>query len=99
MSTINEVYLIDIAIPGDSRLSQKVVEKQTKYVDLKIEVVRVWKCRKVSIIPIIVGALGSIPKDLSFYLEKVNLPTSLIRTFQKTVLYSTTSLLWHYLTI
>ena len=49
----NEVKLIDIAIPGDSRLSQKVVEKQTKYVDLKIEVVRLWKCRKVSIIPII----------------------------------------------
>ena len=62
----NGVYLIDIAIPGDSRLSQKVVEKQTKYVDLKVEVVRVWKCRKVSIIPIIVSALGSIPKDLSF---------------------------------
>ena len=33
----NELYLIDIAIPGDSRLSQKAVEKQTKYVDLKIE--------------------------------------------------------------
>ena len=62
----NEVYLIDIAIPGDSRLSQKVVDKLTKYVDLKIEVVRVWKCRKVSIIPIIVGVLGSIPKNLSF---------------------------------
>jgi len=43
----NEVYLIDIAIPGDSRLSQKAVEKQTKYLDLKIEITRVWKCKKV----------------------------------------------------
>ena len=93
----NEVYLIDI--PGDSRLSQKVIDKLTKYVDLKIKVVRVRKCRKVSIIPIIVGALGSILKDLLFYLDKVNLPTSLIWTFQKTVLYSTTSLLQRYLTI
>ena len=34
----NEVYLIDIAIPGESTLSQKAVEKQTKYLDLKIEI-------------------------------------------------------------
>ena len=32
----NEAYLIDIAIPGDSRLTQKVVEKQTKYMELRI---------------------------------------------------------------
>ena len=68
----NEVYLLDIAISGDSRLS---LEKQTKYVDLKIEVARVWKCRKATIIPIIVGALSSIPKDLSSHLEKVHLPS------------------------
>ena len=37
----NEVYLLDIAIPGDSGLSQKVVEKKTKYVNLKIKVARV----------------------------------------------------------
>ena len=36
---LKQTNLIDIAIPGDSRLSQKVVEKQTKHVDLKIEVV------------------------------------------------------------
>jgi len=30
------VYLIDITIPRDSRLTQKVVEKQTKYMDLKL---------------------------------------------------------------
>ena len=29
----NEVYFIDIAIPGGSRLSQKAVEKQTKYIN------------------------------------------------------------------
>ena len=31
----NEVFLIDIAIPGDSRLSHKCTEKHAKYVDLK----------------------------------------------------------------
>ena len=95
----NEVYLINIAIPGDSRLSCKAVEKHTKYVDLKIEVARMWKSKKVFIIPIIVGALGSIPTDLSSYLETPSLPSSLIQTFQKTVLHSTTSLLRRFLNI
>jgi len=70
----------------DSTLSQKVIERQTKYLELKIELSRVWKCRKVCIIPIVIGALGSIPRDLSLQLEKLQLPSSLIQTFQKTIL-------------
>ena len=34
------LYLIDVAIPGDSRLSSKAVEKLTKYAELKIEISR-----------------------------------------------------------
>ena len=97
----NEAYLIDIdiAIPGDSRLAQKVVEKQTfyiwtmdykymykymdyKYMDLRIEINRVWNCRRVFVIPIVVGALGSISKDLPSCLDKLLLPSSLIQKFQ-----------------
>ena len=53
----NEVFLIDIAVPGDSRLSHKCAEKHSKYVDLKIEVARMWRCKKVSVVPIIVGCI------------------------------------------
>ena len=35
-----QVLLIDVAIPGDSRINQKEVEKITKYQDLKVEVER-----------------------------------------------------------
>ena len=91
--------MIVIAIPGDLRLIQKVVEKQTKYMDLRIEITRVWNCRIVFVIPIVVGALGSVSKDLPSYLDKLLLPSSLIRKFQQSVLYSTTSLLRHYLTV
>ena len=90
--------MIDIAIPGDSRLTQKVVEKQIKYMDLRIEITRVWNCRRVFVISIVVGALGSISKDLSSYLGKLLLPFSLIRKFRQSILYSNTSLLRHYLT-
>jgi len=95
----NEAYLIDIAIPGESRLTQKVAKKQTKHMDLRIEITRVWNCRRVFVILIVVGALGSISKDLPSHLDKLLLPSSLIRKFQQSVLYSITSLLHHYLTV
>ena len=72
------MFLIDIAIPGDSHPSHKCTEKHTKYVDLKIEVARMWNFKKVAVVPIIIGALGSIPVGLSTYLEKLNLPSSLM---------------------
>ena len=84
----NEAYLIDIAIPGDSMLTQKVVEKQTKYIDFRIEITRVWNCRRVFVIPIVVGALGPISKDLPSYLDKLLLPFLLIRNFQQSILYN-----------
>ena len=35
-----QVWLIDVAIPGNNRINQKEVEKITKYQDLKVEVER-----------------------------------------------------------
>jgi len=62
-----QVYLVDIAIPRDSK---KAIEKRTKYMDLKIDICRVWKSRNVFIIPFIVGALGCVPKELFLQLDR-----------------------------
>ena len=35
---MNHCFLIDVAIPGDSRLSNKVTEKLERYTDLKLEI-------------------------------------------------------------
>jgi len=35
-----EVYLIDVAVPGDTRIAQKAIEKHDRYVDLKIQIGR-----------------------------------------------------------
>ena len=66
----NKVSLIDVAIPWDSRVEQKEREKRDKYQDLRIELRRLWD-KPVEIIPIIIGALGTIPKSLKRNLEKV----------------------------
>jgi len=76
---------VDIAIPGDSRITSKVLEKQTHYTDLKIEVEKLWSVKCV-IVPIIVGALGSIPANLTKCLASISLHATLVRTIQKTVL-------------
>ena len=42
------------------------------------EVSRVWKSKKVIVVPIIIGALGSVSIDLPSYMELLNLPFYLI---------------------
>lgn len=50
-------------------IMQKTVEKVTKYIDLKIEISKIWKV-KAFIVPIVIADLGSFPKDLSSYLNQ-----------------------------
>ena len=57
-------FLIDVAIPGDSRLAQKVNEKRDKYTDLKIEVQRMWNMCAV-VVPLVIGTLGSVSMCLA----------------------------------
>ena len=45
-----QMWLIDVAIPGDSRINQKEVEKITKYLNLKVE-------KKATVVPVVIGAL------------------------------------------
>ena len=93
-----KVFLIDVAIPGDSRISQKITEKQKKHVDLKMELSQLWQST-VHIVPIIVGALGSIPKNLESMLEKLDISPSVIPSFQRSVLYSSASILRRHINI
>ena len=58
--TSKEVKVIDTAIPGDVRVCEKELEKINKYKLLKDEIARLWNVRKVTVIPIVVGALGAI---------------------------------------
>ena len=56
----NKVSLIDVAVPWDSRVEMKEREKIEKYQDLRIEIRRIWDM-PVEVVPIIIGALGTIP--------------------------------------
>jgi len=53
--------LIDIAVPGDTRVKEKEQEKVDKCQKLAGELKRVWKVNT-NKIPTVVGALGTTPK-------------------------------------
>ena len=53
--------MIDIAVPGDTRVKQKKQEKVDKCQKLAGELKRVWKVNT-NKIPIVVGAFGTTPK-------------------------------------
>jgi len=72
-----KVFLVDKLFQGIPGYSSKVLEKQTRYTDLKIEVEKLWTV-KCSIVPIVVGALGSIPLNLTKLVFKYHWFTSIL---------------------
>ena len=88
-----EVYkIIDIAMPGDNRVAEKEREKVGKYQGLKREIVRIWSMRKVEVIPVVVRALGTIPKRLDKWIEKIGMKIK-AEHIQKTAILGTARIL------
>ena len=54
---------MDFAVPADHRAKLKENEKMDKYLDLARELKKSWNM-KVKVIPIVVGAPGTVPKGL-----------------------------------
>lgn len=80
------VYLIDVSVPNNSNMESKFQEKMEKYSDLKREVQLMWKMDKVYIVPIIISAMGLIPKNLATMLKLLNLPYNVQMQMQKSIL-------------
>ena len=62
--------IIDIAVPADVRVEEKEKEKVEKYQDLKKEIRRLWKLRNVEIVPVVIGALGSVSAEFDRWIGK-----------------------------
>ena len=62
--------LINRTIPLDTNTSGKTTEKLTKYKDLEIEVEPMWGL-KTTTVPVVLGALGAIKKDIGNYSNKI----------------------------
>jgi hypothetical protein len=88
--------LIDVAIPGDRNVIQREAEKILKYKDLTIEIQRMWNV-KARVIPVIIGATGTISKSFRKYVSTVP-GNHELRELQKTAILGTAYILRRLLT-
>ena len=65
-------YIVDFAIPVDHHVKEKDEEKIDKYMDLAAKIRRQFRVKTV-IVPILLGALGTIPAKLPESLEKLEI--------------------------
>ena len=86
--------LIDVACPFDTRIERKEKEKIEVYTDLKYEILKCWRneVKTVIIIPVVIGALGIVTKNLENYLSKIDFAPG-IEPLQKTCLLGTARVL------
>ena len=59
--------LIDMTVPSDRNIALKEIEKKNKYKDLQ----RMWQMKTI-VIPVVVGALGTVKKGMIENIEKVS---------------------------
>ena len=84
--------IIDVAVPIDSRVNAKEQEKIEKYQELRLEVARLRKMKKVEVIPVVVGALGTITNRTQLWLKKIGVEVR-EELMQKTALLGTARIL------
>ena len=80
-----------ITVPGDAGIVENEKEKVEKYKDLRREVARLWNV-KAKVVPIVVGALGVVTRNLSKHLDVIGVTTK-IELLQKAALLGTARLL------
>ena len=63
---------MDVAIRGDDRVKDKELEKLEKYQLLKDEIAKVWRMRKVTVVPVVTGALGAVSDSFREYMKRID---------------------------
>ena len=83
--------IVDFAVPADHRIKLKECEKKDKYLDLARELKKLWNMQ-VTIIPIVIGAFGTVTKGLLKGLEDLEVG-GWVETIQTTALLRTVRIL------
>ena len=87
--------IVDFADPADHRIKLKECEKKDKYLDFARELKKLWNMQ-VTIIPIVIGAFGTVTKGLLKGLEELEVGGR-VDTIQTTALLRTARILRRFL--
>ena len=85
------IKIVDFAVPADQRIKLKECEKRDKYLDHARELKKLWNM-KLKIIPIVVGAFGTVTKGLLKGLEDLEVGGR-VETIPTTALLKTARIL------
>ena len=83
-----ETMIVDVIIPGDTRVCNKEQEKIENYSLLEDEISKLWQMKKVFMTPIVVGALRTITTKFEKYTESLEIEIRIGHT-QKSALLGT----------
>ena len=83
--------IVDFAVPAHHRINLKESEKKDKYLNLVRELKKLWNM-KVTIVPIVIGALGTVTKGLLKCWEDLEVGGR-VETIQTTALLRTVRIL------
>ena len=83
--------IVDFAVPADHRIKLKESEKKDKYHDLARELKKLWNI-KVTIVPIVIGAFGTVTKGLLNELEDLEVEGR-VETIETTALLKSVRIL------
>ena len=89
--------IVDFAVPVDHRVKLIENEKKDKYLDLARELKNLWNT-KVTVIPIVIGTLGTISEELRKRLEDLEIRRQ-VETIQTTALLRSSCILRRVLVI
>ena len=81
--------IINFAVPADVRVGGKEREKVKKYQDFKREIGRLWKLSMVEVVPVVIGAPGSVRNEFDRWIEKLGI----VEVMRKTTLLGTARIL------
>ena len=70
---IKKCLLIDPACPFDTPIEKKEEEKCNNYCNMKYEIARMWRMKDVEVIPVVIGALGTVTKQFEKWMQKLDL--------------------------
>ena len=72
--------IVEVSVPLDMNLSQVREDKESKYLPLISQMQRMYNNYKIEVIPVLVGALGSIPHGLKQNLQRIGTDKARIET-------------------
>ncbi|XP_060531478.1 uncharacterized protein LOC132705063 [Cylas formicarius] len=87
------VTIVDVAIPAPNNLQKKEREKREKYIPLADDIKQTWRVDRVNIVPIVIGAMGEIPKSLRTNLTTLTVKPGAYFEMQKSVVLATCNII------